>query len=165
MDVSDLDFNEWGPSLELTASFSASIDVYRIKIPDEVLDEMKTENTTISLEVIPSDLIRLGFDIADRLDEPLTEEVDAGGDEDVSMEITTSGFEKFVRDIGEEVTNELHNRADKLSDKEESAELDLSGIQIITSLENLGGIGVSICLLYTSPSPRDQRGSRMPSSA
>ena len=24
---------------------------------------------------------------------------------------------------------------------------------------------VSICLLYTSPSPRDQRGSRMPSSA
>ena len=25
--------------------------------------------------------------------------------------------------------------------------------------------GVNICLLYTSPSPRDQRGSRMPSSA
>ena len=25
--------------------------------------------------------------------------------------------------------------------------------------------GNSICLLYTSPSPRDQRGSRMPSSA
>ena len=30
-----------------------------------------------------------------------------------------------------------------------------------------GGLlpGLSICLLYTSPSPRDQRGSRMPSSA
>ena len=27
------------------------------------------------------------------------------------------------------------------------------------------GQGVNICLLYTSPSPRDQRGSRMPSSA
>ena len=25
--------------------------------------------------------------------------------------------------------------------------------------------GIQICLLYTSPSPRDQRGSRMPSSA
>ena len=25
--------------------------------------------------------------------------------------------------------------------------------------------GTEICLLYTSPSPRDQRGSRMPSSA
>ena len=28
-----------------------------------------------------------------------------------------------------------------------------------------GGIARSFCLLYTSPSPRDQRGSRMPSSA
>ena len=27
------------------------------------------------------------------------------------------------------------------------------------------GPNVNICLLYTSPSPRDQRGSRMPSSA
>ena len=27
------------------------------------------------------------------------------------------------------------------------------------------GAGVEDCLLYTSPSPRDQRGSRMPSSA
>ena len=27
------------------------------------------------------------------------------------------------------------------------------------------GTGTIICLLYTSPSPRDQRGSRMPSSA
>ena len=25
--------------------------------------------------------------------------------------------------------------------------------------------GIKLCLLYTSPSPRDQRGSRMPSSA
>ena len=28
-----------------------------------------------------------------------------------------------------------------------------------------GGTEVKVCLLYTSPSPRDQRGSRMPSSA
>ena len=27
------------------------------------------------------------------------------------------------------------------------------------------GEGLKVCLLYTSPSPRDQRGSRMPSSA
>ena len=32
--------------------------------------------------------------------------------------------------------------------------------------EKIASMGVShICLLYTSPSPRDQRGSRMPSSA
>ena len=32
-------------------------------------------------------------------------------------------------------------------------------------LENREVDKVKICLLYTSPSPRDQRGSRMPSSA
>ena len=31
--------------------------------------------------------------------------------------------------------------------------------------EPINGAPVSVCLLYTSPSPRDQRGSRMPSSA
>ena len=37
---------------------------------------------------------------------------------------------------------------------------------IIYSETDRGGVGVaSTCLLYTSPSPRDQRGSRMPSSA
>ena len=32
-------------------------------------------------------------------------------------------------------------------------------------LDELGEEGTRTCLLYTSPSPRDQRGSRMPSSA
>ena len=32
-------------------------------------------------------------------------------------------------------------------------------------LASLGTMSAGICLLYTSPSPRDQRGSRMPSSA
>ena len=33
------------------------------------------------------------------------------------------------------------------------------------TLEEVVVVGYSACLLYTSPSPRDQRGSRMPSSA
>ena len=36
---------------------------------------------------------------------------------------------------------------------------------IDTMLNLLKSLGSKICLLYTSPSPRDQRGSRMPSSA
>ena len=53
---------------------------------------------------------------------------------------------------------------------------DLMGIDIIVHPAEKEGLGVAllkasaagvpiICLLYTSPSPRDQRGSRMPSSA
>ena len=40
-----------------------------------------------------------------------------------------------------------------------------TGGAIGDSFLNQEGINVYICLLYTSPSPRDQRGSRMPSSA
>ena len=41
-----------------------------------------------------------------------------------------------------------------------------SGILAISTWEeNRGDAGSATCLLYTSPSPRDQRGSRMPSSA
>ena len=40
-------------------------------------------------------------------------------------------------------------------------------IVVITGREGVmsGGFDLKDCLLYTSPSPRDQRGSRMPSSA
>ena len=38
-------------------------------------------------------------------------------------------------------------------------------IEAIEALETARPAPLSTCLLYTSPSPRDQRGSRMPSSA
>ena len=143
-DVSDLDFNEWGPSIDLTASFSASIDIYRIKIPNEVLDELQSGNSSISMEAIPSDLIRLGFEIADRLVEPEVSAVDLGGEKDAEIELTTAGFEKFVDELGAEATKYLHKKADKASEEDESIDIDFSGIQIITSLDNLGNIGTSM---------------------
>ena len=36
---------------------------------------------------------------------------------------------------------------------------------VASKTNDLAGDGTTTCLLYTSPSPRDQRGSRMPSSA
>ena len=41
----------------------------------------------------------------------------------------------------------------------------IAGAAIATVIGNVIGAGYYICLLYTSPSPRDQRGYRMPSSA
>ena len=43
--------------------------------------------------------------------------------------------------------------------------LELSARMEISHAERDFGTQYTICLLYTSPSPRDQRGSRMPSSA
>ena len=47
---------------------------------------------------------------------------------------------------------------------------DIAALPFEQALKELEGIvgqleQGSVCLLYTSPSPRDQRGSRMPSSA
>ena len=41
------------------------------------------------------------------------------------------------------------------------SQIDLIG----NNIANVNTTGFKSCLLYTSPSPRDQRGSRMPSSA
>ena len=41
----------------------------------------------------------------------------------------------------------------------------VEGIESLRSSSSDGRSSINICLLYTSPSPRDQRGSRMPSSA
>ena len=141
MDVSDLDFNEWGPSIELTASFSASIDVYRIKLPDLVVEKMTEGETKISGEVIPSDLIRHGFDITDRLLEPISRDVTVTDGEKKSFEMTTAGFEKFVNNLGKDLTKMIHESSAELGSEDEFTDFDLTGFQVITSLENLGGIG------------------------
>ena len=44
-------------------------------------------------------------------------------------------------------------------------QISIGGISNFYEIFPLALLGVLACLLYTSPSPRDQRGSRMPSSA
>ena len=46
-----------------------------------------------------------------------------------------------------------------------AGEKDAARAQVFYRDENVLGVTINGCLLYTSPSPRDQRGSRMPSSA
>ena len=41
----------------------------------------------------------------------------------------------------------------------------VAGAEKLSKLDSLAASSIKSCLLYTSPSPRDQRGSRMPSSA
>ena len=60
----------------------------------------------------------------------------------------------------------LSASADELGDLRENIEALLPGVPISSVSETpVDGLYELICLLYTSPSPRDQRGSRMPSSA
>ena len=51
--------------------------------------------------------------------------------------------------------------------QEDDNKLDREAVNRMKDAENIGVIqrGINSCLLYTSPSPRDKRQSRMPSSA
>ena len=55
---------------------------------------------------------------------------------------------------------EFRESYEKLNNKPDSIVVDLKKATYLDS----SALGM-LCLLYTSPSPRDQRGSRMPSSA
>ena len=60
--------------------------------------------------------------------------------------------------------DELKAEKDKLVEKAlSSAPVSISSVWLPNNAKKYDDVG--ICLLYTSPSPRDQRGSRMPSSA
>ena len=85
------------------------------------------------------------------------------------------GHNVFGVDISEHKVNQLSNGISPIVEPgldEIVAEVHASGklratLDVKEGLENseISLICVGTCLLYTSPSPRDQRGSRMPSSA
>ena len=67
------------------------------------------------------------------------------------------------------ITDEAHNRMRIISPVAELASLSKEVLQILLEANYDRALDarycINGCLLYTSPSPRDQRGSRMPSSA
>ena len=142
LEVSDVNINEWGPSAEMTIAFSAGIDIYRIKVPNMVRENMSSGNNSVDIEVISSDLLRLGLDISGRLLEPRMTDFELG-DDNLSVVLTKGGIEDMVDEIGIRGTKIIHDLAEELSDANDSIEVDLSGIQIITEL-SIGNIGASI---------------------
>ena len=143
-DVSEVDFNEWGPSAEVTVQVEAQIDIYRLKIPLDVRDGLSSGDTIVDLAVIPSDLLRLGIDISTRMSEPHTSEIEIGDGEVLNFSFTRPGLERLVDRMGQIATETLHEEGDAMSDQDEMAKIDFSGIQIVTELKGLGGMGTTI---------------------
>ena len=90
---------------------------------------------------------------------------------------TLEGFSSYASDLCEKNYNNQFTSIFDLSlklGKEMKCGLPPTGSTRKVNLQELSdeelpnsetGANYNICLLYTSPSPRDQRGSRMPSSA
>ena len=88
-------------------------------------------------------------------DEPLSN-LDAALRTQMRLEIET-----LHRELGATMIYVTHDQTEAMTLADRIVALDYGEIQQVGEPDDL----YSTCLLYTSPSPRDQRGSRMPSSA
>ncbi len=154
LDISALRINEWSQSVSLDFALDAEVSIYRVMIPLEEIDQ--SGSTRVNFEAAPSDLVRVGLDIASRLAQPKTFD-DVGSicsedqsydvcDTNLSLQFTPEGLTDFSEDIGDIITQFIHESSAELPDVEDSpfGDVDLSGFQIKTKVEGLTGLDQDI---------------------
>jgi hypothetical protein len=144
-DLSSINFNEWSASMSFTMALDAEFSVYRIGIPMNDLPEQG--DTKVTMDAIPSDLVRLIIDLSSRMEDPLTSgEIELCDpteydmqicDEPIELTATRQGMKDFTELIGEGVTDLIH-QAGVLAEEEGSVtDMDLSAFEIRTSIAGI----------------------------
>ena len=154
LDISAFRINEWSQSVSLDFALDAEVSIYRVMIPLEEIDQ--SGSTRVNFEAAPSDLVRVGLDIASRLAQPKSFD-DVGSicsedqtydvcDTNLSLQFTPEGLTDFSEDIGDIITQFIHESSAELPDVEDSpfGDVDLSGFQIKTKVEGLTGLDQDI---------------------
>jgi len=148
MDAMSFNLNEWTRSVEFEFALDADVSVYRIGIPTDRIPEAGEHS--VMLEALPSDLIRLGLDIASRLDTPMNRTFDIGEllcrpglsicNETLTFEFTAEGLATFVKRTGELFTLFLHEYSQLLMDTEHInfKEIDISDFEVQSRLKGVG---------------------------
>jgi len=132
LDFQDFSINEWSKSISFTASLDASMEIYRITIPDDIMDKVKTDSASIDLDVLPSDLLRLVVDIGGSMDEPFSTDVDIFGKEE-KLTFTEQGLKNFAKNMGDGISDEIRS-TESSSDK---LDIDLSGFSISFEIDGI----------------------------
>lgn len=134
-DWEKFNLNEWSQSISFTFALDVEFSVYRIGIPG---GSIESGGTGVTMEAIPSDLIRLLIDISSRMDEPLSHDFGEVGGTDLEVTGTRQGMKDFTKDIGEVVTNLIHTAGDEAeSENDEVQIMDLSSFIIQTSISGI----------------------------
>ena len=151
IDFATFDINEWTKSVSVEFGLEASAVVHRVALPQGYYDI--NDDTTVRMEVIPSDLVRLIGDIMSRSDSPMkierclepgTEFVDCPESRQLVFNLTSDGLMEFGTDVGEILTNEIHLASEELENLDQNPQfsaVDISNFQIETSLAGLGTPG------------------------
>ena len=154
LDISALRINEWSQSVSMDFALDAEVSIYRVIIPLEEINQ--SGSTKVNFEAAPSDLVRVGLDIASRLAEPKTfdnignicsdEQDYSVCDENLSLIFTPEGLTDFSVDIGEMITEFIQQSGAELPDAEDSpfGQVDLSGFEINTKVDGLTGLDQNI---------------------
>ena len=148
VDFDTFDINEWTKSVSVEFGLEASAVVHRVALPQGYYDI--NNDTTVRMEVIPSDLVRLIGDIMSRSDSPMkierclepgTEFVDCPESRQLVFNLTSDGLMEFGTDVGEILTNEIHIASKELENAEvkpDFSAVDIGDFSIETSLAGLG---------------------------
>ena len=154
LDVSALRINEWSQSVSMDFALDAEVSIYRVIVPLEEINQ--SGSTKVNFEAAPSDLVRVGLDIASRLAEPktfdnvgniCTDEQDYSiCEENLSLIFTPEGLTDFSVDVGEMITAFIQQSGAELPDLEDSpfGQVDLSGFEIKTKVDGLTGLDQDI---------------------
>lgn len=151
IDFDTFDINEWTKSVSVEFGLEASAVVHRVALPQGYYEI--NDDTTVRMEVIPSDLVRLIGDIMSRSDSPMkierclepdTEFANCPESRQLVFNLTSDGLMEFGTDVGEILTNEIHLASEELENIDEGPEfsaVDISDFSIETSLAGLGTPG------------------------
>lgn len=150
IDFDTFDVNEWTKSVSVEFGLEASAVVHRVALPQGYYDV--NDDTTIRMDVIPSDLVRLMGDIMGRTDDPkvIRQCLDPDSSEDdcdperlIEFNLTSEGLMNFGTDVGIKLTNEIQILSKELTEFEDSPfnEVDIGDFEIKTSLAGLGEPG------------------------
>ena len=150
IDFGTFDINEWTKSVSVEFGLEASAVVHRVALPQGYYDV--NDDTTVRMDVIPSDLVRLMGDIMSRTDDPKvirkcldpdSSENDCDPDRLIEFNLTSEGLMEFGTDVGVKLTNEIQIISKELTEFEDSPfnEVDIGDFEIETSLAGLGQPG------------------------
>ena len=152
IDATQFNIHEWKQAISFEFALEAEMAIHRIGIPQPRIDDV-SGSTKVTLEALPSDLIRLGLSISERMDEPYTISdisiCDANTtqlavcEESLDLVFTPSGIETFVSSYGELISQFIRQNLEQKLTEEGSdspfGKVDMSAFSIKTTISGLGG--------------------------
>ncbi len=142
LDVKKLSFASLPISKGVTVEFELTIDlaVHRIAVPESLFDSLNSDTTTLGLEVLPSDLLRVILDVGSRGDPlEIPFEICKNGKSycDQSLPISNdnaTGLTYFTSKLENDIQAMIEDGTSALSSNEEFSEvfgtLDMSGFSL-----------------------------------